>query len=1665
MRKSLLGLLKRERSRSRPSAMSRESSSPAGNEDQRSSQPPATAPESQQGPAATPPAIEAISHSVSEDLWSRAFEALSKREPELVQDYELHMAARQDQNQAPTEAARQLLLSNPESVTRTVKALQDERESKQWSFTIRGKSHKTKTQVENLVELLSFADGIVKQAVSGQPYAALAWSSLSLFLPVRIVVFFAPSDQTSNMLQLVSASFSKETTMVQGFATIADLQLYWRNCEDVFLNSAHSQHYQSLTEPLCNLYSYMLEYQVRAICHLSRKQLSRGWDKLSAQDNWASKESEIVKLSEKCNNHIGPLEKEEIRQISEEKLHQIQDFICQAGADVVGAIEDKYQKKRERQFMQDLKERAGNYSGGMEFNKDPVKGTCEWFYQDENFSRWLTSEAAGVFWVTAGPGCGKSVLARSLVKNGHLHSTATAVNIGLDTRVERREETICYFFFNDEAAQRRSVATAICALLHQLFAQDPTSILIRQALDGSQGSSKPSGLDFNELWEMLVLASESSTQGQVICVLDALDECTAHDREKLITQLDRLYQDERSSSINLKFLVTSRPYDDIELSFKPLLRRTEYFRFDADERYKEISHDIGLVIEARIDTFASDLVEADRQKIVEALKSRGTNTYLWLYLTLELMQKHPSHYSRQRDVERLIAGIPPKVSDAYEKTLNRSENEQMTSALLQILLAAKRPLTVDEANYALTLATADIKIETHAELDEERWKGDFKSVVKNLCGLLVSIYDGKLSFIHLTAREFLLEKLDPGSGAAATDRWRGHFEDSAALHKVLTRICMHYLLLSDFASRKLPTVDGEQSEYGLLYYAALSWAEHFQELDKVSQLTYLPKARQLCNTSLPPLRTWGGLYMNAVRGGGFPYQNFHGWSDLAVVSFVGLQPLVEDLVESVGVDVNELSKGHGTALHAAVARDQESVVAYLISKGAEVNMYVREKTPLDIAVSLRQHHGTIELLLANGASPLAASTYGEFLSRDFKDRSTGSRRYDSYTILSCAAILPDKTIFYMMLASLVRIDSPEAILVAAADQRLIDSGDACRALLLSRLDDKSLGDEKVLTESLLPILFSVPDVGCRILRLLKQQNRQELLISKAILQVAIHVPNVNELLVKFLAKTKGPCSSITQAVLEIVAEYYEPDTLRAFIQSSPKDSCTIKNLILSAVVNVNHRYSAPLVVLEFAKTDIAVDEELQRKLLGTRSGIMGLEIAIVFVFLEMPRLMAPVKKMLALIVLENYRRGPSGNHETLLLRVLEHSGDQEVVDDELLYQAARTADATAVKMLLDRSSGISMAGERYLEAAAGSFFGKGKEVMEFLLDKYGAAAPITPAVVQSAAGCLNGIFEFLLETRPEQVPITTDVVCEIGSKEVLELVIRHKRDDLARIAPRVLRGVVKLREYCKGSIQLLLECCPLSWFEPSEALILDVLERGDWWTVPRISLLINKFGDKVVITESILAAAAACDVEVLEIFKNWKPEHFKVTRWILEKTAACGSPKGLKYLVHASGDALTIEDKWYKLASFRGAVARLEYKSFREEWDEDTLDLNMADVYGKTALHVAATSGRKLPLVRFLLEEARADINATDRRGWTALHFAVYNGNVELVQTLLEAGADPYQAGLEGETPVSIATKMSVKCGRKQPDNFVWILKDEWYSRFMASTFGMDYDKDEEERG
>ena len=108
-----------------------------------------------------------------------AYESLKLRDPDLVADYENRLAA----TTASSENYPQGPL-NPELIRAVVERKLQDHEAKKLVLHIRGKPIKVREQGEKVIKFILWSNGFVSAAVSAQPYAALAWSGISLLLPV-----------------------------------------------------------------------------------------------------------------------------------------------------------------------------------------------------------------------------------------------------------------------------------------------------------------------------------------------------------------------------------------------------------------------------------------------------------------------------------------------------------------------------------------------------------------------------------------------------------------------------------------------------------------------------------------------------------------------------------------------------------------------------------------------------------------------------------------------------------------------------------------------------------------------------------------------------------------------------------------------------------------------------------------------------------------------------------------------------------------------------------------------------------------------------------------------------------------------------------------------------------------------------------------------------------------------------------------------------------------------------------------------------------------------------------------------------------------------------------------------------------------------------------------
>ena len=612
--------------------------------------------------------------------------------------------------------------------------------------------------------------------------------------------------------------------------------------------------------------------------------------------------------------------------------------------------EVRYENDKQRECHQVFK--TSTYEQFKNINRDRVQGTCRWVLEHEKYIQWQQSPKDDLLWISADPGCGKSVLSKSLIDN-ELRSTETHL--------------VCYFFFKDNEEQK-SVSTALCALLHQLFGSRPR--LLRHAMTSWEKNGNKLQKEVDELWRILIAAVTDPIAKNVTCVLDALDECRESERTAFIQLLKAFYRfsfQVAPRSSRSKFLITSRPYNDIEVEFQGLPADLPTIRLLGEEHNDKISDEINMVIGARVSDISRELdLQADAQLILERkLLSITHRTYLWLHLVVEEVR---SSLKRTPDrIREIIDSIPEKVEDAYENLLNKSSKKardrREAEILLHIIVAASRPLTLKEMDVAFQIGTGSQRPKSsYKELNLD--KRDLARRIRNLCGLFVFVNGSRVYLIHQTAKEFLIRKdLKTGTPHGC---WKHSLEYKYS-QKLLAEVCIQYLSFTDFCkeSANTGTRARKQDEdlYDFMEYSVVNWPVHFRNAQVSQSDSLVYQAFNLYDITSRRFEMWFPIHWNTPRR----YVSRLGMDNIRLAAFNGHDTIIRLLLAADNVDVESKDRDSRTPLSWAAGNGHEAVVQLLL---ATDNVDVESKdrhgrTPLSQAAG-NGHEAVVQLLLATG---------------------------------------------------------------------------------------------------------------------------------------------------------------------------------------------------------------------------------------------------------------------------------------------------------------------------------------------------------------------------------------------------------------------------------------------------------------------------------------------------------------------------------------------------------------------------------------------------------------------------------------------------------------------------------------------------------------------------
>ncbi|KAI9719880.1 MAG: hypothetical protein M1828_006010 [Chrysothrix sp. TS-e1954] len=414
----------------------------------------------------------------------------------------------------------------------------------------------------------------------------------------------------------------------------------------------------------------------------------------------------------------------------------------------------------------------------MDVDNLRMQGSCEWIFQRPNFRNWRDSPNASIYWVSAAPATGKTILSGSVIRS---------------FRQEDRDMSFYLFDYRDKS--KTTINGLLVSMAWQMAHLHPNVLAI--VLNTCENDNQIYKADYRTVWRKLFVEGILRTEfARPHCwVIDALDECKAD--SELVPLLLKVLE-----SGSIRIFITCR--DPFEAHRQPLHGRVQVV--SETIRETDTRSDIILYLEANRETLPA-IDEEARRKMVQKVLDKSAGCFLWVSLILqELRQVHTSS-----EIDQVLDEVPSDMDQLYrrviEKMSARSYGKILAKAILTWTVCCIRPLTTDELFHGLQLSLKD-KID------------NVKNSITSSCGQLVYVdAQSQVQMVHQTARDFLLQLANQSEFAI----------DLEEGHRTLAMTCLQYLNSKEMKGarhRKLSTGTIATARCPFVDYACNHFFEH-----------------------------------------------------------------------------------------------------------------------------------------------------------------------------------------------------------------------------------------------------------------------------------------------------------------------------------------------------------------------------------------------------------------------------------------------------------------------------------------------------------------------------------------------------------------------------------------------------------------------------------------------------------------------------------------------------------------------------------------------------------------------------------------------------------------------------------------------------------------------
>jgi hypothetical protein len=364
----------------------------------------------------------------------------------------------------------------------------------------------------------------------------------------------------------------------------------------------------------------------------------------------------------------------------------------------------------------DDKKRIEDTKGGL------LADSYRWILENPSFQQWHDDKQSRLLWIKGDPGKGKTMLLCGIVDELN-KSTAGMLLLS--------------YFFCQATDSRINKATAVLrGLIYMLVSQQPS--LISHVWTKYEKAGKVLFEDANAwvvLSEILTNILHDSTLQTTYLIIDALDECEENRLELLA-----FVAQNSSVSSRVKWIVSSRNWPDIEEQINTANQKA---KFSLELNEKSISTAVNSYIEWKVEQLVKQkMYDNDTRDAVQRhLLLNANNTFLWVALVCQ--QLADPKVRRHHTLAKLDA-LPPGLNDLYRRMMGQirdSADDDLCTRILAVISVVYRPVTLDELESFVDMPGG-------ASLTE----------IIELCGSFLTLQEQIVSFVHQSAKEYLLKE-------------------------------------------------------------------------------------------------------------------------------------------------------------------------------------------------------------------------------------------------------------------------------------------------------------------------------------------------------------------------------------------------------------------------------------------------------------------------------------------------------------------------------------------------------------------------------------------------------------------------------------------------------------------------------------------------------------------------------------------------------------------------------------------------------------------------------------------------------------------------------------------------------------------------------------------